>query len=163
MSETWVYTASPDAVKELLNGGGEFARPDNLLSDLTGEQASAVPPASPYSIGQIVAHTHFWQNANIAAARGETWPRPTHLEDTFAPVAPEDWPALVTDFLTGIQTCKDLAEQKATLTSPAREDTSLDYDLAESALHNAYHLGQIVLLRRMQGWWPPTGGDPNDY
>jgi hypothetical protein len=47
--------------------------------------------------------------------------------------------------------------------SPARDDTNICYDLAETALHNAYHLDQIVLLRRMQGLWPPEGGDDNDF
>ena len=159
----WNYQASPDAVKELLDGGGEFLPPADLLNDLSGEQATVTPPGAPYSIAQIVAHIHFYQNANIAAARGEAWPKPQHLEDTFAHVAPEDWPVLVADFLTGIQTCKSLAEEKANVTSPAREDTALTYDLAESALHNAYHLGQVVLLRRMLGLWPPASGDQNDF
>jgi hypothetical protein len=32
--------------------------------------------------------------------------------------------------------------------------------LASQACHSAYHLGQIVLLRRLQGSWnpPPTAG-----
>jgi len=25
------------------------------------------------------------------------------------------------------------------------------------------HFGQIVLLRRVQGLWPPQGGDANDF
>jgi uncharacterized damage-inducible protein DinB len=32
--------------------------------------------------------------------------------------------------------------------------------IALVAAHNSYHIGQIVLLRRMLGAWPPpTGGD----
>jgi hypothetical protein len=65
--------------------------------------------------------------------------------------------------MAGIQECGRLAEERGERTSAQRDDTSINYDLAGTALHNAYHLGQIVLLRRMQGLWPPEGGDPNDY
>jgi hypothetical protein len=77
--------------------------------------------------------------------------------------APGAWPALVASFLAGIEELAKLAEERAEVTSPHRDDTSVGYDLAESALHNAYHCGQIVLLRRIQGLWPPAGGDTNDF
>jgi hypothetical protein len=56
-----------------------------------------------------------------------------------------------------------LAQKQADRTSAARDNTSIAYDLAGTALHNAYHCGQVVLLRRVQGLWPPAGGDPNDF
>jgi hypothetical protein len=34
----------------------------------------------------------------------------------------------------------------------------LDWKLAGIRSHNSYHLGQVVLLRRMRGVWPPPGG-----
>ena len=30
--------------------------------------------------------------------------------------------------------------------------------LESLAAHNAYHLGRIVLLRQLLGWWPPPKG-----
>jgi hypothetical protein len=158
-----LYAASPSAVGELLDGGGEFQPPDRILSDLTEAQAVAVPKGSPYSIAQILAHTHFYQQATLTQLRGEDWPRPAHLEETFAPITLGGWGSLVDAFLNGIAEAKKLAEEKRDTISPSRDDTNVDYDLAESALHNAYHLGQIVLLRRIQGLWPPAGGDDNDY
>jgi hypothetical protein len=158
-----LYAASPAAVEELMNGGGEFAPPTILLSDLTEEQATAVPPGSPYSIAQVVAHMLWNLRSSLAAARGESHPEPAHLDDTFAPLAPGSWRDLVEAILSGIEVCKRVAAEQKDTISPARDDTTVDYDLTETALHNAYHFGQIVLLRRMQGLWPPAGGDPNDF
>jgi len=35
---------------------------------------------------------------------------------------------------------------------------SVGYALTDTAAHNGYHLGQIVLVRQMIGAWPPEGG-----
>jgi hypothetical protein len=159
----WQYSVSPEAVAELLRGGGEFNPPERILSDLTEEEAVAVPPGAPHSVSQIVAHLHWAQDGLLAHLRGENWPHPAHLDDTFAPIPPGSWRPLVASFLAGIEACREMALEAAETTSPDREDTSVPYDLAENALHNAYHLGQIVLLRRIQGLWPPAGGDANDF
>jgi hypothetical protein len=158
-----VYITSAAGVREMLRGGGEFVEPAEILSDLTEAQALTVPAGSPHSIAQIVSHMQFYQGAQAAGVRGEAWPKPEHLDDTFAVPAPGAWPALVASFLAGIEELAKLAEERAEVTSPQRDDTSVGYDLAESALHNAYHCGQIVLLRRIQGFWPPAGGDTNDF
>ena len=43
---------------------------------------------------------------------------------------------------------------------PAWEKANGYTALEVLALHNSYHLGQIVLLRRILGAWPPpSGGD----
>jgi hypothetical protein len=162
------YSASPDAVKELLEGDGHYVPPARLLNDLTEEQAVAVPPGSPYSIAQVLHHMHYCQEEELAGLRREVWPRlpfvkPAHRDDTFAPIPPGGWRALVTDFLAGLEACKRLADEQPDAVSPARDDTSANYDLAGTALHNAYHFGQIVLLRRALGFWPPAGGEPYDY
>jgi DinB superfamily len=163
-----LYSASVDAVKELLAGDGHYVPPPRLLEDLTEAQAMTTPSGSPSSIAQVLSHTHYCQEEELAGLRGEPWPRPpfvrpVHLDDTFAPIPPGSWPTLVAAFLAGLEACKRLAEAQPDAVSPARDDTTANYDLAGTALHNAYHLGQIVLLRRMLGLWPPAGGEPYDY
>jgi len=157
---TYKYHVSAAGVGELLTGGGEFLPPGRLLGDLTEAQALAVPASSLYSIAQILAHMHYWQERNIARARGENPPRPEHLDDTFPVPQAGEWDALRAAFLNGLDVCAQVAAEKAGETSPDRDDTSLGYDLAECpALHSAYHYGQIAMLRQIQGLWPPEGGD----
>jgi hypothetical protein len=159
------YDASPDAVKELMDGDGHYVPPPRLLEDLTPEQATTVPPGSPYSIAQILYHVVYYQRREIEGLRGKTPSVPSfaHLDDTFAPVTPEEWPALVADFREDMETVKRLSDEYAGAVSPARDDTSANYDLIGTALHNAYHFGQIVLLRRMLGLWPPRSGEDYDF
>ena len=154
------YHVSAAGVGKLLTGGGEYLPPDRLLGDLTEAQALALPPGSLYSIAGIVAHMQFWQERNIARARGEDGPRPEHLEDTFPTPIADGWDALRDAFLNGLGACTKVAVERAGETSPDRDDTSIGYDLAECpALHSAYHYGQIAMLRQIQGLWPPEGGD----
>lgn len=154
------FTVSPDAVKEMLTGGGAFLLPQRLLGDLTDAQALAVPPGSLYSIAQVVAHIHFWQERGIALARGANLPRPAHLDDTFPVPQAGEWDALRAAFLNGLDVCAQVAAEKSGETSPDRDDRDIAYDLAECpALHSAYHYGQIAMLRQIQGLWPLAGGD----
>lgn len=159
------YDVSPDAVRELMDGDGHYVPPPRLLEDLTPEQATLVPPGLPYSIAQILYHVTYYQRIEIERLRGEisSVPSFTHLDDTFAPVTPDEWPILVADFLEGMEIVKSLSDQHSGTVSPARDDTSANYDLAGTALHNAYHFGQIVLLRRMLGLWPPRSGEDYDF
>jgi hypothetical protein len=158
-----LYSVSPAGVKEFLDGDGHFVQPARLLSDLTEEQTTKILPGAPFSIAQVLSHAHFWQEAEIAKATGQDYSRPKHLDDTFAPIQPGTWSQLVNDFLAGIETLKKLADEKVNVVSSARDDTDLNYDLAGTGVHNAYHFGQIVLLRRMQGLWPPKEGEPYDF
>src|SRR3954464_1644220 len=102
----WQYHATPDAVAELLRGGGEFVEPTKILKDIGEVHAVAVPPGSPHSIAQIVVHMHYWQKVNIAKAKGEPATRPARLDDTFTAPLPETWRNLVNEFLAGIEECQ---------------------------------------------------------
>ena len=145
------YSADKEDVKNWLDGDGEFLSPASILTDLTEEQATTVPPGSPYSIAQVLAHMHYWQGGRLAKMRGETWPEAQHLADTFASPAPGTWNQLVSVFLSDLEAIKKMADEKA------------EYGYVGRALHNGYHLGQIVLLRQMLGCWPPAGGEDYDF
>ena len=154
------YAVSAAAVEKFLTGDGEFLPPQSLLGDLTEAQAMAVPAGSFYSIAQIVAHMHFWQERNIARARGEVQARPEHLDDTFPLPQAGEWDSLRSGFLNGLERCAAVAAEKADATSADQGERSIGYELAQCpALHSAYHYGQIAMLRQIQNLWPPEGGD----
>jgi len=145
------YFATSEDVKGWLDGEGEYLSPSEILSDLTEEQAMTVPAGSPYSIAQIVAHMNYWQARRFAILRGEPWQDAEHLIDTFAPPAPGTWDQLVAHFLGDLAAIKEMADAKQT------------YSYVHRALHNGYHLGQIALLRQIQGIWPPASGEDYDF
>lgn len=152
-------------IQAVLTGAGGFTPPDKTLHDLSAEDANFRLPASPHTIAEIIAHLNYWQTWTLNVVQGEPRLLPEHAADGWP--APQDWTALKQNFLTGLQTAFDLCEDEALLTRAFSPDVSIgaSFDkhtvgsaLSEViALHNAYHLGQVVLLRRMMNDWPPEG------
>ncbi len=53
-----------------------------------------------------------------------------------------------------------MANQPELLKQPLKRMGTVENVLASIANHNAYHLGQVVLLRQLlDSWPPPSGGD----
>lgn len=138
----------------------DYASPGVLLSDLSPEQATRTPPGAPYSVAENVAHMHAWQNYIVRRVRGENPNRPDEAAD-WPPVAPDAWPGLVAGYLAGIGEFQALltTTDADTLARSYSDDQTNASRLLNLALHNAYHLGQIALLRRQLGLWPPAGND----
>ena len=70
--------------------------------------------------------------------------------DDWPEVAPADWNDLVDAFLDGIAKLTEIMEERTELDRPILKDVKAWQILLNHPLHNAYHLGQIVLLRRQQ-------------
>ena len=150
-------------LSNMLLGEDEFTEPVHLLRDLTGEQATAKPAGVPESIAQILAHTQFWQHYNLEAIRGASPVHPADNDATWPESVPEEqWQPMVSDFLSDLDEMIGLTEDDDGLSRTVREDETVGDRIRYTAVHNAYHFGQITLLRRMQGFWPPEGGE-NTY
>ncbi len=112
---------------------------------------------APHTIAEIVAHLHYWQNYTLALARGEPVAQPTHAAEGWPSAQPEDWENLRAAFLVGLAETKQLARE-ADLSRLVRGRDTLGYELTLHVMHNAVHLGQVILLRQLLGTWPPEGG-----
>lgn len=137
----------------------DIPAPERVLAGLTSEQAVMVPPGLPYSVARIVAHMNSNMMFNlglIRAANPLTYDE--ELEDWPA-VGAADWPRLVAQFLSNLAHLKQLARQQdlERVLYPAADGEAawtVGYKLALSvAKHNAYHLGQIIVIRRLLGFW----------
>ena len=79
-------------------------------------------------------------------------------------VEPSAWPQLREQFLTGLEEASGLSTGEVTRPlHPAIEFPPMaEYTLADAlthlAVHNAHHLGQVVLMRQVLGLWPPPSG-----
>lgn len=163
MREQQIIGPSPPAVRLLLDGSNEFTGPVRVLSDLKAADVSVLPEGSPHSIAQILAHMHFWQRFMLGLMRQESPAYPKTEEDGWPEVAAEQWPELVADFLADLDTLKSLTFDEAILAREYKPNVTVGYLICDAALHNAYHLGQIVLLRCMLELWPPVGGAGYGY
>jgi uncharacterized damage-inducible protein DinB len=169
MEETHLLAGPPPAsLKRLLRGIGVFTSPRRTISGLTGEQALVVPQGAPHSIAQVLAHMRFWQDWMLTTAEsGRMQPFPERADTGWPAVDDGEWDGLVEAFVAGLARAEALASDEALLARkgvfgdvpiPGWNQYTVGYILADLAMHNAHHLGQIVLLRRLLGAWPPEGG-----
>ncbi len=162
---------SSRALTELLHGKGAHADPLACVEDLSAELAARSVAGFPHSIGQLVSHMNYWMEYEVRRIRGERPAYPEHSSESFppapSPVDAQDWDRLRKLF-AGL-----LAEFAALAKSPSEEmqrhiesvhdgDTklagTLEAVLWQMVAHNSYHTGQIAMIRRALGAWPPRGG-----
>ncbi|YCI27144.1 DinB family protein [Paenibacillus sp. Z6-24] len=133
------------------------------LSDIDLELSGRTVQGVPYSIYQLVSHMNYWQEYMLAHVRGEQPERPQNVSESWPQESQAideiTWQQLLDDFLHGIDTACELArtvDLSAGLKHfPGETAAGL---LRNIASHNTYHLGEIVVLRRLAGKWPPPGG-----
>jgi hypothetical protein len=154
MANKYELTLNQAALHNLLQGIDEFPAPAKILAGLSGGQACQSVPGSEHSIATLLGHMLCWQEWFMGFAR-RAEPQDPSAEQNFPAVTPQQWPGLVQRFMDTLAEVEALATPE----NCAREfvkERSLGYALASQASHNAYHLGQIVLLRRILGLWPPA-------
>jgi hypothetical protein len=150
-------TVPPESIKKLLESGHAFANPQHILADISPEQAVFVPDGALHSIASHTAHMAWWlrQALHHIQTQATTWQR-IEGEEFPLEINSKDWDAIRTDFFASLETFKALTDNQALLEQGyvSGKNTVL-YVVLDFALHNAYHLGQIVLLKRLQGIWKP--------
>jgi uncharacterized damage-inducible protein DinB len=162
---------SERALTELLRGKGAHADPLACVEDIPVELAECQVAGFPHSIGQLVFHMNYWMDYELRRIRGEKPMYPAH--------ASESWPALPVpaDAHEWDRLRKHLVVLMAEFTALAKSSPqelrrqietvhegdmkvagSLEAVIWQMVAHNSYHTGQIAMLRRVLGVWPPRGG-----
>ncbi|MCI0448982.1 MAG: DinB family protein, partial [Chlorobi bacterium] len=142
-----------------------FVPMSNALAGLTAKQASERDESENHSIWQIVNHLIFWNERwlirfksipppKIKGSNNETFENKKGSE--------EDWKLTVKkldDVLGEWETELMMAEESKLLNEPVEGAGGEWFDvLSQIALHNAYHIGQIVHLRKQHGNWDSKHG-----
>lgn len=124
------------------------------VDGLTAEQARWSPGKGNHSVGQLAYHLWFWDARALADFKGEKNPAFSgNNEETFDNFTAAQWVDLVKKLdqvMTDWETAVAGADEK-TLADKA----SL---VAHVGAHNAYHIGQIIYVRKLQGVWDPNKG-----
>jgi uncharacterized damage-inducible protein DinB len=124
------------------------------VAGLTADQAKWSPGNGNHSVGQLAYHLWYWNTRELATFRGEKpLPFDGNNNETFDNFTPAQWDDLVkklnqvlTDWDKAVETADD---QKLA------QNASL---IAHVGAHNAYHIGQILYVRKLQGAWDPAKG-----
>ena len=167
---------SDQIMRGLVYGKGAHADPLACVDDISAAIAARRISGSPHSIWQIVSHLNYWMDYDLRTIAGENPPYPQHAIESW-PEHPDaanqsadverQWQRAVQQFrelLTRIVTLSE--SDSATLellvakAEPAdrQRQCTVHTALWEIVVHNSYHLGQIALLRRQAGAWPPQRG-----
>ncbi len=128
---------------------GWFAPMTKALEGLSPEQAKWKDSSSNNSIAQSLSHLIFWNRRVLKAFLGET------VEDfredntvTFNQFNTQDW-------LLVVKTLDSVQEAWKQAVTQADEQQLLEWhtEILNMCAHNAYHTGQIVYIRKRNGWW----------
>jgi uncharacterized damage-inducible protein DinB len=124
------------------------------LQGITAEQAKWTPGAGSHSVGQLANHLLFWDTDALARFKGETPPKFSgNNDETFNNFDVKQWDDTVKKLdqvLTEWEKAVEAADDKK-----IEENASL---IAHVSAHNAYHVGQILYVRKLQGSWDPSKG-----
>jgi hypothetical protein len=147
---------------ELLRGGNAHADFENTVGGLPAKLRGASVPNLPFTPWKLLEHLRIAQHDILEFSRN-----PRHVSpkwpDAYWPAedAPPDsaaWDASVAAFRNGLEELQALVKNPATnLFAPIPGGTGQTV-LREALLaadHNAYHLGEFVVLRRLLGVWKP--------
>ena len=145
-------------LKKLLNGGGAHVGFKDAVANLPFNFLGEKPNNLPYSIWQLVEHIKIAQRDMLEFSKDGSHQSPKWPDEYWpkelAPKDEETW------HNTLKQIDSDLKEFMALLDSadlfeaiPHGDGQSILREALQIADHNAYHIAEIVVIRRLLGAW----------
>jgi uncharacterized damage-inducible protein DinB len=142
-----------------------YLSPRHALDGLTPELADRRVAGAPHTIAEIASHMAFWLEWFCGRCDGTSGPMPQAAAIGWPAPAPGGWDAIRQRLIEGLDRLAGLGlpEHAARRLDPPIEfpplaDHTVGDVVVHVAIHNAHHVGQIVLLRQMLGAWPPPSG-----
>ena len=124
------------------------------VDGLTAQQAMWSPGKGNHSVGQLAYHIWYWDQRALNDFKGiKNEKFDGNNNDTFDKFTADQWDDLVKK-LNQVLTDWDKAVESADDAKIAA-NASL---IAHVGAHNAYHVGQILYVRKQQGVWNPDKG-----
>jgi hypothetical protein len=159
---TQAQTNNPLSLKQVLlnqlkttHNQEEWFAPLNIaIEGITPEQANWKPKGKDHSIAELTNHLIFWNQENLSKFLDQPVPKFSgNNNETFTSVDKNTWPVTIR------QADSVLINWENAIA--AADDAKLEkwYEIiAHISTHNAYHTGQIVYIRKLQGSWNPAKG-----
>ncbi len=145
---------------DLLKGGNAHTTMKEALQDFPAELRGKRPKGAPHSPWELMEHLRIAQWDILEFSRDPDHKSPK-FPDGYWPENPEPpdekaWDRSVNGFCQDLNSmCALVADDATDLYAriPHGEGQTILREALLTADHNAYHLGQLVLLRRMLGAW----------
>lgn len=158
----YAQNKKPTSLREVLlaelrstHNSEEWFVPANVaVKGLTAEQASWTDGKGNHSVGQLAYHLVFWNRQNLARLKGEK-PEPFsgNNDETFDKFDPKNWDETVRqldEVMNELEKWVETADE-----TKLKESAQV---LTHISTHNAYHIGEIIYVRKEQGSWDPKNG-----
>ena len=134
---------------------------DAAVDGIGPAHRGVAPPGLPYSLWQLIEHIRMAQNDILdfclnPAYREKKWPD-DYWPSYPAPPSEAAWDESVASYVRDRDALKQLVRDPATdLAAKIPHGTGQTYlrEVMLVADHASYHVGQIVLVRRLLGIWP---------
>ena len=124
------------------------------VDGLTAEQAMWSPGKGNHSVGQLAYHIWYWDQRALNDFKGEKNPKfDGNNNETFDNFSADQWNDLVKKLNQVLADWEKAVE--------SADDAKLAANaslIAHVGAHNAYHVGQILYVRKQQGVWNPDKG-----
>jgi DinB superfamily len=145
---------------DLLGGGGAHAKFDDVVKGLPPKLRGTKPGIFPHTAWMLLEHLRIAQWDILEFSRdakhvSPDWPS-GHWPKTEAPPSADAWDQSIQQFRDDLKAMQDLvADPKADLYAriPWGDGQTILREALLVADHNAYHLGQMVDVRRLLGAW----------
>jgi uncharacterized damage-inducible protein DinB len=150
-----------DHLLYLLRGGGAHLDFESAIAGLPAKLRGARPAGVPHTPWRLLEHMRLaqWDILEFSRKPGHVspkfpegyWPQEDGPPDTAA------WDRSAAQFRADLQAMQDLVADPATdlfAAIPHGEGQTVLREALLIADHNAYHLGQLVVVRRALGAWP---------
>jgi uncharacterized damage-inducible protein DinB len=133
---------------------------DKAVAGIPADKRGAVPPGLPHSLWQLVEHLRIAQEDILDFCRNPNY-QERKWPDDYWPASPEPpspgaWRDSVERYLADRKALQEMAADKSQDLDARIPHGSGQTYLRELVLvidHGAYHVGQLVLVRRLLGIW----------
>lgn len=135
---------------------------DDAVADFPLDKINVYPPDVPYTFWHLVDHLRFTQwdildymrNPNYQYAK---WPQ-GYWPDPAAQTDAAGWEKTIADFRGDLQALIDIVQAPATdlyaQIPHGQPGHTILREILVVASHNAYHVGELAILRQVMGLWP---------
>ena len=146
---------------ELLDSSHAHLRFDDVIADWPRNQRGRKPPQVPHTAWQLLEHLRICQWDIVEFSRD-----PEHRSPAFPkgywpqseqPPTEQAWDQSVAAFRADLRAMQDLvADESVDLLTPIVHGSGQTFlrEVLLLADHNAYHLGQLAMLRKLMDAWP---------
>lgn len=146
---------------QLLEGGNAHFTFEEVIADLPFECINLKPPNTPYTFWHFVEHLRIAQWDILEFVRNPAHVSPEYPQG-YRP-APEEnadpagWSKSCNGFLSDLEALKELVRDESRdllAPIPHAKDFNIFREVLLAADHNAYHIGEIAIMRQVMGLWP---------